>query len=404
MSSQPHAAATPADRLVVTPAAPAEWTAAVAWAAAEGWNPGLRDTDAFLPQDPGGFFLGRLDGEVVSAISVVNYGDEFAFLGFYLVAPKHRGQGLGLATWRAAISHAAAGGVARPIGLDGVVAQQANYERSGFTTAYRTLKYEGVIRPCPRPGTTNPDPDPNTDPNTATPTATGTATAATATTVTAMTGAIATGAAATGAAKTGAAATARTGAGAGKGDGVDVGEGGGEGGGAGVGEGFGMRDGEGVGMGDREVEVVGTEIGLSVFPAREVEFDDLADYDRQCYPAARRDFVARWIAAPGHTALAAVHGETIVGYGVIRPGHDAYRIGPLFADTHKVAAALYEALTADLVGSPVQIDVPEPNHPARNFATERGLEVTLETARMYTAPIEIAAPHKVFSITTLELG
>jgi GNAT superfamily N-acetyltransferase len=305
MTSQPGAAA-PADRLVVAPAAPAEWAAAVAWAAAEGWNPGLRDSEAFLPQDPGGFFLGRLDGAAVSAISVVNYGDEFAFLGFYLVDPKHRGHGLGLATWHAAIGHAARGGVARPIGLDGVIAQQANYERSGFATAYRTLKYGGVIRPCPRPG----------------------------------------------------AADSATRAGS----------------------------------------------GLAVFPAREVEFDDLAGYDRQCYPADRRAFVGRWIAAPDHTALAAVRDETIVGYGVIRPGHDAYRIGPLFADTPQAAAALYEALTADLAGSPVQLDVPEPNRAACAFAEERSLAVVLETARMYTAPVSIAAPHKVFGVTTLELG
>src|SRR3954468_917648 len=33
------------------------------WAAAEGWNPGLHDAEAFLAADPEGFLLGRLDGE-----------------------------------------------------------------------------------------------------------------------------------------------------------------------------------------------------------------------------------------------------------------------------------------------------------------------------------------------------
>jgi hypothetical protein len=52
----------------------------------------------------------------------------------------------------------------------------------------------------------------------------------------------------------------------------------------------------------------------------------------------------------------------------------------------------------------VQIDVPEPNRAARELAEERSLAVAFETARMYTAPVQIAAPHTVFGVTTLELG
>ena len=50
-----------------------------------------------------------------------------------------------MATWRAAVPHA--GG--RVIGLDAVPAQEATYQRSGFTTDYRTGRYAG--RPV-RPG------------------------------------------------------------------------------------------------------------------------------------------------------------------------------------------------------------------------------------------------------------
>ncbi|MFF9909661.1 GNAT family N-acetyltransferase [Streptomyces sp. NPDC013457] len=127
--------------LHVTPATLEDWALVRDWAAAEGWNPGLSDAPAFFAQDPEGFFLGRVDGEPVSAVSVVNYSDRYAFLGFYLVRPDLRGRGHGLATWRAGLAHA--GG--RTVGLDGVPDQQENYRRSGFALAYRSARYVGEV-------------------------------------------------------------------------------------------------------------------------------------------------------------------------------------------------------------------------------------------------------------------
>lgn len=124
----------------ISPARPGEWTRIVRWAADAGWNPGRHDAEHFLAQDPAGFLLGREDGEAVSAISVVNYSPDYAFLGFYLVRPDRRGRGLGIATWQAGMAHA--GG--RSVGLDGVPDQQHNYRRSGFLPAHTTIRYSGV--------------------------------------------------------------------------------------------------------------------------------------------------------------------------------------------------------------------------------------------------------------------
>jgi hypothetical protein len=52
----------------------------------------------------------------------------------------------GLRTWKAAISHAGQ----RTIGLDGVVAQQENYSRSGFVLSYRNIRFGGTLAPAPR--------------------------------------------------------------------------------------------------------------------------------------------------------------------------------------------------------------------------------------------------------------
>ncbi|MCP3415036.1 MULTISPECIES: GNAT family N-acetyltransferase [Bradyrhizobium] len=120
---------------------PDEIALAVDWAAAEGWNPGLADAPCFAAEDPQGFFIGQLDGEPAAVISCVNYGAQFAFLGFYIVRPDLRGRGHGLKIWNAAIAHARP----RVIGLDGVVAQQANYQKSGFALAYANVRCGGTV-------------------------------------------------------------------------------------------------------------------------------------------------------------------------------------------------------------------------------------------------------------------
>src|SRR5260370_40691990 len=127
--------------LRIRPMRPYEISIAVNWAAAEGWNPGLADEACFGAADPGGFFIGELDGAPVATVSCVNYGASFAFLGFYIVREDLRGRGHGLRIWNAAIAHAGS----RVIGLDGVVAQQQNYRKSGFELAYANIRYGGAV-------------------------------------------------------------------------------------------------------------------------------------------------------------------------------------------------------------------------------------------------------------------
>jgi GNAT acetyltransferase-like protein/acetyltransferase (GNAT) family protein len=120
---------------------PDDLTMAVEWAAAEGWNPGLHDAACFGSVDRDGFLVAEIDGEPVATISCVNYDDRFGFLGFYIVRENLRGRGHGLKIWNAAIAHAGT----RVIGLDGVVAQQDNYRKSGFNLAYANVRYGGTV-------------------------------------------------------------------------------------------------------------------------------------------------------------------------------------------------------------------------------------------------------------------
>lgn len=135
------------DGLRIRPMRPDEISIAVDWAAAEGWNPGLADDACFAAADPQGFFIGELEGEPAATVSCVNYGASFAFLGFYIVRADLRGRGFGLRIWNAAIAHAGP----RVIGLDGVVAQQQNYRKSGFELAYANIRYGGIVTPPDAP-------------------------------------------------------------------------------------------------------------------------------------------------------------------------------------------------------------------------------------------------------------
>jgi hypothetical protein len=135
----------PSPALSISPATREEVETLIEWAAREGWNPGLNDIDPFRAEDPDSFIVARVDGALAAGISVVTYGNSFAFLGFYICAPDYRGRGIGWATWQAGIAHAGT----RTIGLDGVVAQQANYARSGFALAHRNIRYGGTVDLAP---------------------------------------------------------------------------------------------------------------------------------------------------------------------------------------------------------------------------------------------------------------
>lgn len=113
---------------------------AVEWAAREGWNPGIHDTECFYAADPKGFFLARLDGEPVGCLSAVVYDDDFAFGGFYIVKPGCRTQGIGRTLVKNAMDYVGA----RVIGNDAVVARQETYRLLGFAPAYRNIRYRGT--------------------------------------------------------------------------------------------------------------------------------------------------------------------------------------------------------------------------------------------------------------------
>lgn len=114
-------------------------------AAAEGWNPGLHDAEAFWAADAGGFHVGLLEGRVAATLSGVRYREGgrpvFDFIGLYIVTPELRGRGYGRRLW----DHVRAGLDAPVIGLDAVTAQEATYRKDGFETFRKSVRHAGKL-------------------------------------------------------------------------------------------------------------------------------------------------------------------------------------------------------------------------------------------------------------------
>jgi ribosomal protein S18 acetylase RimI-like enzyme len=132
---------TAAHDFLVRTMTPSEVELSLEWAASEGWNPGKHDAPCFRAADPNGFFMGTLQGEPIGCISAVAYDERFGFIGLYLVKPQFRGMGFGMRIWQHGMAYLGN----RNVGLDGVVAQQANYRKSGFQLAFRNIRFQGVV-------------------------------------------------------------------------------------------------------------------------------------------------------------------------------------------------------------------------------------------------------------------
>ena len=107
--------------------------------------------------------------------------------------------------------------------------------------------------------------------------------------------------------------------------------------------------------------------------------------DMRCFPADRSALTTDWACEKDRYAVGFVQSNRLLGYGVIRPAFGAARIGPLYATTIRVAAALFDALAghAGQHGArAVAIDVPEPNTAALALCESRGLSFDTETLRM----------------------
>jgi ribosomal protein S18 acetylase RimI-like enzyme len=126
-------------------------TEAMAWAEAEGWQPGIADSEPFFSADPDGFHRGVIGDQTVATLSVVRGSPELAFVGLYIVEPTSRGQGLGRQLWDEVLGRFEG----TTLGLDAVPEQVATYASDGFEPAYGNARYSADAGELPAPDPTD---------------------------------------------------------------------------------------------------------------------------------------------------------------------------------------------------------------------------------------------------------
>ncbi|WP_108651151.1 GNAT family N-acetyltransferase [Dongshaea marina] len=270
---------------------PDELSLAIDWARQEGWNPGLHDATTFYTADPNGFFIGEIKDQPVAVGSAVIYDSSYAFCGLYVVSPKDRGKGYGMALTKHRLNYCQD----RNIGIDGVLENVSIYENIGYKPYYENRRYQFIAK-APQ------------------------------------------------------------------------------------------------------------SISPSIVPLARIESAPLLRYDRQCFPAAREQFLNHWVSQPDSLALAYQEQGELRGYLVRRRCHQGHKIGPLFADTPDIAEKLLQAAQQGICGEPLILDAPEINQEAQQIARQYGMNCIFATARMYQKGQPKLADHKIFGITSFELG
>jgi len=144
--------------------------------------------------------------------------------------------------------------------------------------------------------------------------------------------------------------------------------------------------------------------GEDVVALSTVAYDELAAYDRRCFPAPRPTFLKGWIAQADALALGLRRKGSLAGYGVVRRCREGCKIGPLFADDRAAAEALYLRLAGFAAGGPLFLDAPENNPEAMGLVRAHGMTEVFGCARMYLGPKPAIVEARVFGVTSFELG
>jgi len=143
-----------------------------------------------------------------------------------------------------------------------------------------------------------------------------------------------------------------------------------------------------------------------VLPLGQRDFDDILRYDRPFFADDREHFMRCWLLQAGSVVFGVRDSAgALLGYAVLRPCRDGFKIGPLCAESPEVADELMQALRGRVpADEPLFLDVPEPNVAAVALAERHGMRACFETARMYTGEEPGLPLARQYGITTFELG
>lgn len=134
------------------------------------------------------------------------------------------------------------------------------------------------------------------------------------------------------------------------------------------------------------------------------DFKAILKYDTECFGFSRPQFLKPWLSMPLSRSMKYVDNHQLKGFAVLRKAGEGYKIGPLFADDPLIAESLYKACLSAVPGEMIYLDIPVINDAAVKLVKKFGAEYAFECARMYRGSQPELPVHKIFGITTFELG
>ncbi|AEL24939.1 GNAT family N-acetyltransferase [Cyclobacterium marinum] len=134
------------------------------------------------------------------------------------------------------------------------------------------------------------------------------------------------------------------------------------------------------------------------------DFEMVRVYDLKCFGFDRKTFLKHWLKIPNSNSFKFMEGDELRGYALIRKVEDGFKIGPLFADSDKIAEELYKACLNCAEGQSVFLDIPVTNKGAVSLVEKYNAKYVFECARMYHGKGRKPDMHHVYGVTTFELG
>lgn len=126
---------------LIRPLLDSELPLANQWAIHEGWNPGLADARVFNAVDPGSLMTLEVGGVPVGVISSVRLNKKHGFIGFFVLAPEHRGRTrYGWLLVQASLARLEN----HIIGSETIFELVRTYARYGLMPHYTTTSYHGT--------------------------------------------------------------------------------------------------------------------------------------------------------------------------------------------------------------------------------------------------------------------
>jgi GNAT superfamily N-acetyltransferase len=156
---------------------------------------------------------------------------------------------------------------------------------------------------------------------------------------------------------------------------------------------------------------VAPELSDRILPYDDSMLDAVSDYDRQCFPSARRAFLSLWLRMPSSSCFVYRERGVVKGYAQIHPidtVKNSHEIGPCFADTKEIARALIIAAVnqlgeGDTFGLNIQFENPRVGE-LLEILPEYNLAEWIRLARMYTKGEPNIQKEKLWSSTNLSSG